>query len=113
MKNIVVWSLLILLALAGVSFGQLPTQEVSIIAKRFEFFPNPLVVKKGPVRIYTIGVDTTHGFNLPAFKVNKAIKQGEITMIEFNANKTGEFNFRCSVFCGLGHPGMKGKLIVQ
>ena len=31
----------------------------------------------------------------------------------FQANKKGEFGMFCSVFCGNGHPGMKGKLIVE
>ena len=95
------------------AFAQLPTQEVSIIAKKFDFYPNQIVVRKGqPLKFYLTSIDATHGLSLPDFKVNVQIPPAQITTVNFTPDKTGEYIFRCSVFCGLGHLGMKGKLIV-
>ena len=33
--------------------------------------------------------------------------------IEFTADKQGTFTVFCSVFCGSGHSGMKGKIIIK
>jgi len=98
---------------AACSFAQLPTQEVSIIATRFTFYPKQIVVRKGqPLRFYLTSTDTTHGISLPDFKIDRQIKQGEITTVDFTPDKAGSFPFHCSVFCGLGHLGMTGRLIV-
>ena len=99
---------------SAASAHEMHPQEISIIAKRFEFMPKTVTVAKSqPVKIYLTSVDATHGFYLEDFKVNREVKKGELTVIEFTPDKTGEFQFRCSVFCGLGHGGMQGKLIVQ
>ena len=57
-------------------------------------------------------IDVTHGFNLPAFGVNKQLDAGKTTTVEFVVDKKGTFAFSCSVFCGAGHSGMTGKLVV-
>ncbi|MDP2933354.1 MAG: cupredoxin domain-containing protein [bacterium] len=90
-----------------------PTQEVSVIARRFEYLPNKIEVVKGvPVRLYLTSLDTTHGFYLEKFKVNQQIEKGKLTIVDFVPDTAGEFEIRCSVFCGVGHMGMTGKLVV-
>jgi rhodanese-related sulfurtransferase/plastocyanin len=89
-------------------------QELSIIAKRFEFLPNQIEVTRGTdVKIYLTSIDVTHGFALDVFGINKRIEKGKLTTIEFTPDKVGEFEFHCSVYCGVGHSDMKGKLIVS
>ena len=114
MKNLLIFlGVSLLLVLATCSSAQLPTQEVSIIAKQFTFYPSQIVVRKGqPLRLYLTSTDVTHGFALPDFKIDQPVKKGEITTLNFVPNRSGTFPFHCSVFCGLGHLGMTGKLIV-
>ncbi len=101
------------IALGAVAAAEVATQEVSIIAKKFQYYPSQIVVRVNqPVRIYLTSVDVDHGFALSGYDINKTIKAGEITVIDFTPNKKGTFDFHCSVFCGLGHLGMKGKLYV-
>ncbi|MBI5700155.1 cupredoxin domain-containing protein [Candidatus Saganbacteria bacterium] len=89
-------------------------QVIKVIAKRYEFIPNAIEVKAGrPVRLILTSEDVTHGFALKEFGIDKQIETGKETIVEFTPDKTGAFDFRCSVFCGLGHMGMKGKLIVK
>lgn len=80
---------------------------LSINAKRFQFTPDIIRVKKGQkVNIIINNIDTTHGMNIPDFNV------AGNDSVQFTADKTGEFIFRCNTFCGDGHGAMQGKIIV-
>ena len=89
-------------------------KEFDITAKQFEFIPSVITVNKGDkVRLDVKSIDVTHGFSILEYGINENINPGKTTIIEFTADKTGEFAFFCSVYCGTGHSGMKGKLVVE
>ncbi len=88
--------------------------EIQMTAKKYEFDPKLITVKKGEhVKLIITALDRDHGFKLEAFGINQKLKKGEPTTIEFTADKAGTFPFQCSEFCGLGHGKMKGKLVVE
>jgi len=93
----------------------LPTlKEFSLIAQKFEFVPDTITVSRGDtVRMSIESVDVDHGITISAFGVNEYLESGETTIVEFVANKRGEFPFICSVFCGSGHGQMRGMLVVE
>jgi cytochrome c oxidase subunit 2 len=105
--------------LAVSAFAQVPAaatdvHEIQMTAKKYEFDPNVITVKKGEhVKLIITALDHDHGFDLEAYGINQRLKKGEPTTIEFTADKAGTFEFKCSVFCGLGHRKMKGKLVVE
>lgn len=83
-------------------------------AKQFEFSPSTITVKKGvPVKLTITSEDTPHGFSLPEFGISQDINPGTPTVVQFTPDKAGTFNFACSVFCGGGHGGMSGTLVVE
>lgn len=87
---------------------------IKMTAKKYEFTPDTVTVKKGDhVRLLITAVDRAHGFKLDAFHVDKKLPKGEEVTVEFTADRTGTFPFECSVFCGMGHRKMKGELIVE
>ncbi|HZO99323.1 MAG TPA: cupredoxin domain-containing protein [Terriglobia bacterium] len=89
-------------------------REIKMTAKKYEFDPNTVTVKKGDhVKLIITALDRDHGFKLEAFGINQKLIKGDPTTIEFTADKAGTFPFKCSEFCGLGHGKMKGKLIVE
>jgi cytochrome c oxidase subunit 2 len=89
-------------------------KEIQVTAKKYEFSPNPIRVKKGDhVKLVITSTDKEHGIKLEAFHVDQKLKKDEPSMVEFTADKAGTFPFKCSVFCGLGHGGMKGTLVVE
>jgi len=45
--------------------------------------------------------------------INEFLSPGNTVRIEFVANQKGTFVFACSVSCGVGHGGMRGKIIVN
>lgn len=88
--------------------------EIQMTAKKYEFSPNPIHVRKGEhVKLVITATDRDHGIKLEAFHIEQKLKKGEPTTIEFTADKAGTFPFKCSVVCGFGHRGMKGTLIVD
>jgi len=87
---------------------------IQITAKKFEFSPRTLTLKKGvPVELDVTALDRVHGFNLPDFGVRSDVVPGKVTRIRFTPDKTGEFVFFCDVFCGDGHEEMSGVLTVK
>lgn len=99
---------------APASGGQGQAAEFKVTAKKYEFDPNVITVKKGQhVKLVITAVDHDHGFKLEAFNIDQKMKKGDPAIVEFTADKAGTFPFECSVFCGLGHKKMKGKLVVE
>ncbi len=93
----------------------LPAERViHITAKRFDFSPDSITLKKGePVAFEISSEDREHGFNLRAFGVRTNVSPGKVSRIRFTPDKTGKFTFSCDVFCGDGHEEMTGTVIVN
>ncbi len=90
-------------------------KEVTIDMKahKYAFDPGDITVYEGQkITLHITAVDATHGFKLSEYGISEKLPRGEVTTITFIADKTGTFTFRCSVFCGPGHFGMKGVLKV-
>lgn len=91
----------------------LPKAAIKLTAKKFEFSPVEIAVRKGePVVLEIASEDVKHGFSLPDFGVRTDIKPGSVNRISFTPDKAGRFTFSCDVFCGGGHEDMSGTLIV-
>lgn len=89
-------------------------KEVKLEAFQFRFSPDPVVVKKGDIaKLEITSRDVPHGVYIKEYGINIPVKKGEIKKVEFLADKEGEFDILCSVFCGSGHSKMKGKLVVE
>lgn len=89
-------------------------KEVKLTAKQFSFSPAEIRVKQGErVRLVVTSEDVSHGVSIPAFNVNLTLEPSKTGTAEFVADKKGSFPFFCNVFCGSGHGGMKGTLIVE
>jgi cytochrome c oxidase subunit 2 len=88
--------------------------EIPMTAKKYEFSPSSIHVKKGEhVKLQIKALDHDHGFKLAAFGIEQELKEGETTAIEFTADRAGTFRFACSHVCGFGHRGMKAELVVE
>jgi cytochrome c oxidase subunit II len=90
------------------------TREIEVTAKRYEFNPNEITVKKGEhVKLVITALDRDHGFKLEAFGIDQKLLKGAATTIEFTPDRAGTFPFQCSNYCGMGHRRMKGTLTVE
>lgn len=89
-------------------------KEFKMTAKQFQFEPSTIEVNKGDrVKLVVTSIDVPHGFSVPEYGINERLDPGKPVTIEFTADKEGTFTAFCSVFCGSGHSGMKGKIIVR
>lgn len=90
-----------------------PEQVIKISAKKFEFIPNQITLKKRvPVVLELTSQDRAHGFNAPDLNARTAILPGKVTTLRVVPEKAGSFDFFCDIFCGSGHEGMNGKINV-
>ena len=91
-----------------------PRQTIDVTAESYKFTPEVIRVNAGTLVTLRIkSIEGTHGFQLGAFGIDERLDENEPKVIEFYASKKGEYGFRCSHFCGIGHLGMTGKLIVE
>ena len=94
--------------------AQSEVHEIKMTAKKYEFSPAEIRVKQGEkVRLLITATDRDHGFEIKPLGIKMDLKKGQETAVEFEATKSGEMEFHCANFCGMGHGKMKGKLIVE
>jgi cytochrome c oxidase subunit 2 len=80
------------------------TRKVKIIASRFSYTPDEIVLKKGePVVLVLRSVDVTHGLIVPELKIKAEIKKGKDREVPLTPSVTGTFVGKCANFCGQGH----------
>ena len=74
-------------------------REFTIEAKKFSFSPNEIKVKKGEtVKITLKNADGIHDWKLDEFSAGtKTLQAGQEETIQFVADKTGVFEYYCSV----------------
>ena len=92
---------------APVSRSELAPRRIEVTAKRFQFTPAEITLKKGePVVLVLNSMDTTHGLQVKELGLETKIHKGQPTELAFTPDKTGTFVGHCSVFCGSGHGSM-------
>jgi cytochrome c oxidase subunit 2 len=88
-------------------------RTIKIIAKKFEYSPPKIVLKKGePVTLELTSLDRKHGFIVPELNIRADVKPNETTRLRLVPDKAGTFAFHCDVFCGDGHEDMSGEIVV-
>ena len=88
-------------------------QVIEIKAKKFEFSPSQITLKKGaPVVLRLSSEDRSHGFFVKPLGVDADIHPGQVTDVAVTPDATGEYVVICDHYCGLGHGNMKMTLNV-
>jgi cytochrome c oxidase subunit II len=87
---------------------------VAVTAKRFEFEPKEIHVKKGESVVLEItSQDVTHGFFSRKFGFDEDLAPGKTVRIPIRADEAGPYLVICDHFCGSGHGGMKMTIVVE
>ena len=90
-----------------------PETVIKVVAKRFDYTPGVLQLKKGvPVVIELTTQDVVMGFSAPDFGVRADILPEKVARVRIVPDKTGTFTFVCDIFCGTGHEEMEGTIVV-
>lgn len=94
-------------------------REIEVKAFQYGWEPENIVAKKGEkIRLIITSEDAPHGFELegvqiPGWDVDKTVKKGDKVVLEVDAAEAGTWDMVCTVYCGPGHLGMRGKYIVK
>ncbi len=117
--------LLCAISLGGISVGgavlaqgatKNPNKErvVKIVAQRFSYTPNEIVLKTGqPVVLEFTSLDFVHGFKVPDLNIRADLPPGKVTRVRLTPEKAGVYDFLCDNFCGAGHEEMSGRILVK
>ena len=98
---------------ASQALGQGTPRRIGLQAKKFEFTPTEITVKRGnPVTLVLTSLDFDHGFSCPDFKLRSDFIPGREIELNFTPEKAGRYLFVCDNFCGEGHDDMSGVIIV-
>ncbi len=86
---------------------------IPVIARKFVFLPNEITLRRGePVVLEFTAPEVVMGFAVPDLKLRTDIIPGQVARLRVQPDRVGTFDFLCDIFCGDGHEGMSGKLIV-
>ena len=89
-------------------------RTIQIHAKRYQFEPSIVTLKRGEtVKLLLTSEDRTHGFMVKPLGVDTDIEPGKTTEITIRPEKAGTYITICDHYCGLGHNGMKMKIVVE
>jgi cytochrome c oxidase subunit 2 len=66
-----------------------------------------------PIKMLLRSIDVLHDFYVPEFRAKMDLVPGIVTYFWFTPTKTGEFEILCSAFCGIGHPQMRAKVVIE
>jgi cytochrome c oxidase subunit II len=66
-----------------------------------------------PVRVWLRSIDVVHDFYVPEFRAKMDLMPGMVTRFWFTPTRTGTFEILCAGFCGIGHPQMRGNVVVD
>lgn len=66
-----------------------------------------------PVKVLLRAVDVLHDFYVPEFRAKMDLVPGAVTYFWFTPTRTGTFEVLCAELCGVGHPQMRGRVVVQ
>ena len=86
---------------------------IEISAKKFQFTPSEITLKKGePVILRLTSTDRVHGFMSRPFKIDTDIPPNKATDVAVTPATAGNFTIICDHYCGTGHSNMKMKVTV-
>jgi len=66
-----------------------------------------------PVKVLLRSVDVVHDFYVPEFRAKMDMLPGQISYFWLTPTRTGTFEVLCAELCGLGHPMMRGTVVVE
>jgi cytochrome c oxidase subunit II len=89
-------------------------RTIAVTAKRFEFVPSTITLKKGEtVKLLVTSEDVTHGLFLRPLKIDTDLTPGKTEELTVTPQSPGTFTAICHHFCGAQHGNMKLTVIVE
>lgn len=113
-RTAIIVILVALVAAAQLISAQEPARVVEISAKRFEFNPKQVTLKRGEkVTIRLVSTDRAHGLLIKPLGVDLDADDGKPGEITITPDAAGTFPAICDHYCGSGHGNMKMTIVVE
>jgi cytochrome c oxidase subunit 2 len=115
MQKLALVSILAFLLMAGCNRQPKPEAVyIQVTSHKYAFEPAVIHVKKGQdVTLEISTTDVQHGFAVEELGIDESIQKGKPALVNFKADKAGEYEVKCSIICGPGHDRMQGKIVVE
>ena len=114
MKRAFVVLAVVLPIVAAVRAQNSAPRVVEVSARRFEFSPSVITLKKNePVTIRLVAADRAHGLLIDALGVDLDAAPGQPDEITITPRASGRFAAICDDYCGSGHGNMKMAVVVE
>ena len=89
-------------------------RRIAVVARKFVFIPGEITLRLGESVVLEFSApEVTMGFHAPALGLRALLVPGPPVRVAWRPDRAGSFDFLCDVFCGDGHEGMSGRLVVQ
>jgi cytochrome c oxidase subunit II len=66
-----------------------------------------------PIKVLLRSLDVVHDFYVPEFRAKMDMVPGMVTYFWITPTRTGTFDVLCAALCGVGHPMMRSKVVVD
>jgi cytochrome c oxidase subunit 2 len=92
-----------------------PGEEAYMMSARYVFYPELVLQAGQEYRLWISSQDALHGFSIVGGgqNINLEIAPQHAYGVTFTPEEPGEYLIVCNEYCGLGHHGMKGRIIVE
>lgn len=91
-----------------------PPRVIEIKAKKFEFSPNQLTLKKGEtVTLHLSSEDRVHGFFQRTLGIDADIDPARASDVTLTPSQPGTYQVICDHYCGYGHGNMNMTIVVE
>jgi cytochrome c oxidase subunit 2 len=88
--------------------------ELVMVAQIWSFVPNEVHIPAGAtLEIDATSRDVIHGLHVLRTDINIMVIPGEVAHVVHTFSEPGEYLMVCHEYCGIGHQGMYGKIIVD
>jgi cytochrome c oxidase subunit 2 len=86
---------------------------VRLQVKKFEYIPPSITLKKGePVIIELSSLDRLHGFSVQTLNLHADVPPNKTVRVAVTPDTVGTHEIACDIFCGTGHEGLRGSIVV-
>jgi cytochrome c oxidase subunit 2 len=86
---------------------------IPVVVRKFVFIPGEITLRSGESVVLEFSApEVAMGFSCAALGLRALIVPGQPARVPFTPPRAGRFDFACDVFCGDGHAGMQGQLLV-
>jgi cytochrome c oxidase subunit II len=66
-----------------------------------------------PVKALLRSIDVLHNFYVPEFRAKMDMVPGQVSYFWLTPTRTGTFEVLCAELCGVGHPQMRGIVVID